>query len=96
MRDLVIGAAQLEGEHRLQIFALEQDPVAQSTRQPGCYLQRRLYGDVVDARLEYALQIIVGQRMRKPGPEAATLKLFAAAGTGAGLGRPTSAGTFLG
>jgi len=84
MGNLVVRAAQLEREHRLQVFALEQDLIAQSTRQPRRGIQRRLDGDVVDARLEYALQVIIGHRMRKPGPGAAKLKLLAAAGTAAG------------
>jgi hypothetical protein len=35
MRDLVVGAAQLEGKDRLQIFAFQQDTIADACRQAG-------------------------------------------------------------
>ncbi len=55
--DLVVGAAQLEREDRLQVLALEQDAVAEAPRQPRGRLEGRLDGDVVDARLEDAFDV---------------------------------------
>ena len=55
--DLVVGAAQLEGEHRLQVFALEQDRVAETARQPRGRLERRLDGHIVDARTQDSLHV---------------------------------------
>ena len=55
--DLVVGAAQLEREDRLQVLALEQDVVAQPARQPAGRLERGLDRDVVDARLEDAFDV---------------------------------------
>ncbi len=49
MRDLVVRAAQLEAEDRLEIFALEQHLVVQTLGQSGRRIERRLAGDVVDA-----------------------------------------------
>jgi hypothetical protein len=58
LRHLVIGAAQLEGEHRLHVLALEQDTVVRSLRQIGRRLQRRLDRHVVYAGVENTFQII--------------------------------------
>jgi hypothetical protein len=55
--DLVVGAAQLEREHRLQILALEQDAVAEARRQLRRLVDGRLDRDIVDARLEDALDV---------------------------------------
>ena len=55
--DLVVGAAELEGEHRLHVFALEQDGVAETARQPRGRLERRLDGHIVDARTQDALHV---------------------------------------
>ncbi len=49
---LGIGAADLEGEHRLQVFALEQHLAAQPFGQRPRRLQRRLDGYVVDGGFE--------------------------------------------
>ena len=35
LRDLVIGAAKLEAEDRLEVLALEEDRVAEPAREPG-------------------------------------------------------------
>ena len=40
VRDLVVGTAQLEGKHRLQIFAFEQHAIAQTLRQARRRLER--------------------------------------------------------
>ena len=48
VRDLVVRAAQLEREDRLQVLALEQDAVVQPTRQPRRFLERRFDRDLVD------------------------------------------------
>ena len=62
MRNLVVGAANLEGEDRLQIFALEEHCVAEAATQPRGRLQRRFDGHVIDASLQDALKIVVGHR----------------------------------
>ncbi len=58
---LVVGAAQLEAEDRLQILALEQDLGAETRRQQRRDVERRLDGDVVDAGVEDPLQVRVGR-----------------------------------
>jgi len=60
--DLVVGAAQLEAENRLQVLALEQHLVAEPPRQPRCPFQRRFAGDVVDAAGEDVVQQLGQQR----------------------------------
>jgi hypothetical protein len=57
-RHLVVGAAQLEREHRLQVLSLEQQAIAEPARQAGRHLQRRLLRDVIDARVEDFLEVI--------------------------------------
>jgi len=57
VRHLVVRAAQLEREHRLQVLALEQQRVAEALRQAGRALERRFDGHVVDARLEDAFDV---------------------------------------
>jgi hypothetical protein len=56
--DLVVGAAQLEAEHRLHVLALEQDPVAAARRQDGRQLQRRFDGHVIDAGVEDFFEVV--------------------------------------
>ena len=55
--DAVVGAAQLEREHRLQVLALEQHAVPEPAREPCRKLEGRFDGDVVDARLENSLDV---------------------------------------
>ena len=55
--NLVVGAAELERKDRLQVFALEQDVVAEAATQAPGRLERRFDGDVVDARLEDAFDV---------------------------------------
>jgi len=57
-RHLVVSAAQLEREHRLHVFALEQEGVVEPCRQIGRALQRRFDGHVINARGQDALEII--------------------------------------
>ena len=59
MRDLVVCAAHLEREHRLQILALEQHGVAQAAAQARSVFERRLDRDVIHAGLENAFEILV-------------------------------------
>jgi hypothetical protein len=66
IRHLVVGTAQLEREHRLQVLALEQQPVAQPLGQPRGELERRLDRHVVDPRLEDALQVVVARGHNHP------------------------------
>ena len=56
---LVVGAAQLEREYRLQVLALDEQAVAQAPGQPGRELERRFARHVVDASLEDPLEIVV-------------------------------------
>src|SRR6185312_12579375 len=62
MRDAVIRPAQLEGENRLQVLALEEYVIAETPRQPGRLLQRRLDRDVVNPCLENPLDVGAGHR----------------------------------
>ncbi|MNO94079.1 hypothetical protein D3C76_856910 [compost metagenome] len=50
LHQLVVGAADLEGKGRLQVFALEQDLVAQCLRQGRCRLQRRAHRQFIHRR----------------------------------------------
>ena len=63
---LVVRAAQLEREHRLQVLALEQQAVAQAPRQHGRQFERRFDRHVVDARLQDAFEIIFAFHRKKP------------------------------
>ena len=56
--DLVVGAAQLEREHRLQIFPFEEDLIAEPRREAPRVLKGRLDRDVVDARFQDQLKVI--------------------------------------
>ncbi len=58
LRDLVVGAANFERKHRLQVFTFEQDAIVQTARQPRCGLQRRLDGDIVDFCLKDPIYVI--------------------------------------
>src|SRR5207247_9583280 len=60
---LVVGAAALEGEHRLHVLALQKHPVAEPRREIGRDFQGRLYRHVVHARPENPLQIVVFHRV---------------------------------
>jgi hypothetical protein len=59
-KDLVVGAAQLEGKNRLQIFALEQYPVPGTRRKAGREVQRCFAGDVVDLGVENSFEVVHG------------------------------------
>ncbi len=59
VRDLVIGAADLEAEDRLQILALEEHLVAETLRQARRRVQRRLARDVVDAARQNVVEKLV-------------------------------------
>ena len=56
MRDLVVGAAQLEAEDRLQILALQQHLVVETLGQPGRLVERRLPRHVVDATGQHVVK----------------------------------------
>ncbi len=62
-----VGAAQLEGEHRLQVLALEPDPAAQGRRQEPRLLQGRGDRHVVDRGGEDALEDFLGLRFGVAG-----------------------------
>jgi len=59
---LVVGAANLEREHRLQVFALEPDVVAQPLGELASVLQRGFYGNVINARGEDLLDVLFEHR----------------------------------
>ncbi len=59
MGDLVVGAADLEREHRLQVFALHPYRIAQSLTEARRGVQGRFARDFVDARVEDHFQIMV-------------------------------------
>ena len=59
VRDLVVGPAHLEREHGLQVLALEKNVVAQATTETRRRFERRFDGDVIDARLEDAFEVVV-------------------------------------
>ncbi len=60
MRHLVVGAAHLEREHRLVVFALQVNRIAQPCRQVRRMFELGLAGDVIDACGEGFLQVVVG------------------------------------
>ena len=65
VRNLVVGAAQLERKDGLQILAFEEHRAAETPAQTRGGLEGRLDGDVVHARLEDALQVIVRHAERE-------------------------------
>ena len=65
-RHLVVGAADLEREHRLQIFTLEEHGVAETGREVHGRVERCLVDDVVDVRVQDPLQV-VGRRVDAGG-----------------------------
>ena len=76
-RHLVVRAAQLEREHRLQVLALEEQAVAEARESARRELERRLDRDVVDARLQDPLEIVFFFKAGEFSMEA-LLGLFAA------------------
>jgi hypothetical protein len=66
LRQLVVGATDLEGKHRLQVFALEQHLVAQPLGQLTSAVQRGFHGHVVDARGEDFLDVLIEQIAMDP------------------------------
>ena len=61
VRDLVVGAAQLEAEDGLQILALEQDLRAEPAREPGSRVEGRLTAHVVHAARQDEPQHLVAR-----------------------------------
>ena len=61
-RHLVVGAAQLEAEHRLQVFPLQQHPVVQAPRQVRRRIQGRFDRHVVDPGPQDPLQHVAAGR----------------------------------
>ncbi|RMO18328.1 hypothetical protein ALQ47_05252 [Pseudomonas cichorii] len=62
LRQLVVGTADLEGEHRLQVFALEQYLVGQPLGKLAGALQRGFDSDVIDAGSEDFLDVLFEHR----------------------------------
>jgi len=58
LSDLVVGAANFERKHRLEVFTFEEDAIVQTARQPRCGVQRRFHGDVVHLGFEDAIYVV--------------------------------------
>ena len=59
VRDAVVGAAQLEAEHRLLIFPLEENGVAEPSRQASRPVERRLARHVVHTARQDVVEELV-------------------------------------
>ncbi|VVP47573.1 hypothetical protein PS732_05312 [Pseudomonas fluorescens] len=59
---LVVGAANLEGEHGLQVFALEPNVITQPLGELASILQRGFYGNVINARGEDLFDVLFEHR----------------------------------
>jgi len=57
--NLVVGAAQLEGEHRLHVLALEIEAVAEPVGEIGRQFQGSLNGGLIDPGVEDFGQVVV-------------------------------------
>ena len=57
---LVVGAAQLEAEHRLEVLALQQYAVAEPGREVGGGIEGRLDRHLVHPGPQHSLQVTVG------------------------------------
>ncbi|MNR37121.1 hypothetical protein D3C85_1551140 [compost metagenome] len=57
--DLVVGAAELEAEHGLLVFALQENLIAEPARQLSSRLQRSFHGHVVHTGREDPIQVFV-------------------------------------
>jgi hypothetical protein len=64
VRHLVVGAAQLEAENRLLVFALEQHGVAKPLAERARFLERGFDRHVVNAGVQNFSEI-VGRRQRR-------------------------------
>jgi hypothetical protein len=58
VRDLVVGAAQLEREDRLQVFPFHQDAIADAPREVPGVFERRHVRNIVDARVADQVKVI--------------------------------------
>ena len=56
--DLVVGAANFERKHRLEVFSLEQDAIVQAAGQARRRFQRGLDGDVVYLGFEDSFYVV--------------------------------------
>jgi len=56
VRDFVVRAAKLEAEDGLQVFALEQDLVAETLRKPRRRVERGLARNIVNAARQYVVE----------------------------------------
>ena len=57
--DLVIGAAELEREYRLQVLPFQPDAVPETGGKTTREFQRRFAGNVIDGRIRDPVQVIV-------------------------------------
>ncbi len=56
--DLVVGAANFERKHRLEVFTLEEHAIVEAARKAGCRFQRGLDGDVIYLGFEDSFYVI--------------------------------------
>ena len=69
VRDLVVRAAELEAEDRLQVLALQQDVDPEPARQPGGRIEGRLTAHVVHAARQDQPQHLIAARRCSRGPQ---------------------------
>ena len=62
----VVGAPQFEGEHRLEVLALEQHPVVEAAAQLRGEIQRGFVNEIVDIGVEDTLDVAIGHEIRSP------------------------------
>ena len=72
VHQLVVSATNLERVHRLQVFALEQNLVAQALGELVGSLQGGFYGNVINARGEDLLNVLFEHRKASLGGLAGT------------------------
>jgi biosynthetic threonine ammonia-lyase long form len=88
VRDLVVRAAQLEREHRLQVLALEHHAVFQALREARRMVERRFGGHVVDAGLEDSFYVVVGRHAGADTTEELAARCEPYSGSGCGRWSP--------
>jgi len=78
LRQLVVRATNLEREHRLQVFALEQHLIAEPFGQLASAVQRGFHGHVVDAGGEDFLDVLFKHRGNITGEKGQGLEVYRA------------------
>jgi hypothetical protein len=88
MSHLIVSAPQLEAEHGLEVFSLQQDATFQSVAEVDCLGQRRLVDDFVDAGCEDQTKVLLVDKNIAPTVKSSTLT------SGKPLGRRNASGIF--